>query len=114
MFKKYSTERVSLSSLFMSTSHLIEEKYFPSEFKVIGQLSKNKLGGLQFVGNYCKYSRLSMLINNSFVEYYRSCLLHFGERVNDYELLRQEMFAMEAYNCYYNVNDFLLKVPGVD
>ena len=78
------------------------------------QLNKSKSCSLQFLGNYCRYSKMSMLINNSFVEYYRNCLLHFGEKVSEYELLRQEVSSMEAYNCYFAANDFLLKVPGID
>ena len=69
---------------------------------------------MQFVGNYSKYTRLSLLLNKEFSTYYKSLLFYFSQWVSEYELLKMELYGMENYNCYFGINDFLLKVPGIE
>jgi hypothetical protein len=76
--RQYSSEHISKDSLCLSQEHLIEESYFPSEFKVWAQLQKNKQTVLQCLGNYNNYFRFSFLANSCFLDYYRSALLCFG------------------------------------
>jgi hypothetical protein len=72
----------------LSSNYVIEEAYFPSSFRMVKALTASKQSNLFFLGNYSRYLRHSLLVNQSFLSYYKACLLLFSDAIADYQLLR--------------------------